>query len=161
MANADRPTGFSPSGPVMNIGEYEAGGTVYPGDVVAKAADGQVDTWAAGGVLGVAMNYATVGQEIRVADSPDQEFKVQADGADVDAQTDIGLNYTIVATAGSTTYRISRQELDSDTGATTATLPCKLQRIDIRDDNELGAQVDCIVRLNNHQLAGGTGTVGV
>lgn len=163
MANSDRPRGFEPKGEPIRINKYESGAEIFPGDAVHMEADGQVDpAVAAEAVLGVALNYASAaGKEVLVADDPQQQYIVQADGSDVDAQTDINLNYDIIATAGNSTYKISRQELDSSTGATTATLQLKLLAIEEREDNALGAQVDCVVKINNHQLAGGTGTAGI
>lgn len=162
MANADRPCGLEPFERVLRARDYKADGTIFPGDAVKLKDDGEVERAAASNaLLGVALSYATAGQKVLVADHPDQIFKVQSDSADVDAQTDINLNYNIVATAGDTTYRVSRMELDGDSGADTATLPLKLLKIDERVDNALGAAVDCIVVINNHQLKGGTGTAGV
>lgn len=163
MANADLPQGFKPRGELKTATEYEAGSAIGIGDAVVMADDGQVDSVSGaytGAVLGVALGSASAaGEKIMVADDPSQEYVIQADGADVDAQTDINLNYGITGTAASSGE--SRMELDSDTGATTATLPLKLLRIDARPDNALGAQVDCVVKINNHQLAGGTGTAGL
>ena len=166
MANSDRPRGLEPQGQVLRQNSYTAGADVKVGDAVAKQADGKVDPVATGGssytsfVLGVAMNNAADGEEVIVSDHPDQQYKIQADGADIAAQTNIGLNYAILATNASSQFEISRMELDSSTGNVTATLPLKLQRIDKGEGNVLGAQVDCIVRINNNQLVS-TGTLGV
>lgn len=162
MPNKDQPSGLVPFGRVISSGSYTAGGTIYPGDAVKIVADGDVEVAAASdALLGVALNYAVSGEQVLVCDDPAQKFIVQADGSDIDAQADINLNYNLLATAGNSDYKISRHELDSDTGATTATLPLKLLGIVARVDNALGAQVDCVVKINNHQLAGGTGTIGV
>ncbi len=162
MANTDRPRGAEPYGELKNCSPYTAGGTIYPGDFVMKENTGKVIVaTATAALLGVALNKAADGEEVRVADDPDQKYIVQADGADIDAQTDILLNYDILATAGNSAYNRSNHELDSDTGAATATLPLKLLAIDPRVDNALGAQVDCIVKINNHQLGSHTGTAGV
>lgn len=167
MANPDRPRGFEPAGKARRTNEYVAGAAIAPGDMVALSADGKVDPVATGGAsyasscLGVAMTGASAdGDAVQVSDHPDQEYKVQADGADIDAQTDIGLNYAILATDPDSTYNVSRQELDSDTGAGTNTLPLKLIRIDKAEGNALGAQVDCIVRINNNQLVADAGSTG-
>ena len=67
-------------------------------------------------------------------------------------------NFNIVATAGDTTSGMSRVELDTSTGATTATLP--LKAIDISQDPENSdvgsANTNVIVRINNHLFSGGT-----
>lgn len=162
MANKDQPRGFAPKGEPLRQNKYVAAGNIFPGDAVSLEAAGRVVAASASAALvGVAVGKAAVGEAISVWDHPQQLFSVQADEADVDAQTDINLNYDIVATAGSATYNMSRQELDSSTGAAGATLPLKLLAIEESPDNALGAQVKCIVQINNHQLAAGTGTAGV
>lgn len=162
MANSDRPKGFEPKGYPLRINRYVAGDTIQPGDAVHMEDDGKVNVAAAAeAVLGVAISGGTDGNEVLVSDDPNQLYVVQADGTDIDAQTDINLNYDLLATAGNTAFGISRHELDSSSGNTTATLQLKLVSIDERPDNALGAQVDCIVRMNNQNYAGGTGTVGI
>lgn len=163
MANRDEPKGFEPKGVARRANAYLSGGIVYPGDAVRLDNSGRVvAASASNALLGVALSYASAaGQSVLVADEPNQEFIVQADDADIDAQTDINLNYNILATGGDTLFKISRMELDSDTGATSSILPLKLLGIEKKVDNELGAQVDCVVIINNHQLKGGTGTEGV
>lgn len=164
MANADKPQGAKPYGqPKSEPTEYTAGAEVFPGDFVHKEADGLVDPAVASeALLGVAASYASAsGQKVLVWDDPDQKFVVQADGSDIDAQTDFGLNYNILATAGNSTYKESRMELDSSTGATDSILPLRLIDIDKAVDNALGAAANCVVKINNHQLQGGTGTEGL
>lgn len=154
MANADRPRGARPRGRVLRETEYVAGGAVYPGDVVHLEADGKVDAAAASeAVVGVAATYASGdGQKVLVWDDPDQQFIIQADTGSTPAQTAVGLNYDIVATAANTTYRQSRMELDSDSGATTSTLPLRLIGFDTAEGNAAGEHADCVVVINNHQL---------
>jgi hypothetical protein len=163
MANQDQPRGLEPKGSPLRKNKYVSGSAVYPGDAVKLDSSGRVAVAAASDALcGVAASYASAaGEDVWVWDHQDQLFCVQADDADIDAQTDIGLNYDILATAGSSAFKISRMELDSSSGATTATLPLKLLAIEARPNNALGAQVDCIVKINNHQLSGGTGSAGV
>lgn len=168
MANVDRPRGLEPWGELRRASEWEAGGVIGIGDAVKQDAAGQVVVVAnvgsvhTGAIIGVALQSAdTAGDKILVADDPDQQFRIQADGSDIDAQTDIGLNYSILGTDRDSNTKESRQELDSSSGATTATLPLKLVSISKAEGNALGAQVDCVVVVNNHQLKGGTGTQGV
>lgn len=163
MANPDQPRGFAPKGVPLRENKYIAGGVVYPGDAVKLDANGKVVVGSASDALvGVANGYAAAdGDAILVHDHPDQLFIVQADDATIDAQTDINLNYDILATAGSSAFRMSRMELDASTQNTTATLPLKLLGIEERPNNALGANVDCIVKINNHQLSAGTGAAGV
>lgn len=163
MANLDQPSGFSPKGEALRENKYLAGGVVYPGDCVKLDAAGKVVVAAAGDALcGVANSHASAdGESVMVWDHPDQLFIGQADDASIDAQTDINLNYDILATAGSSTYKVSRQEVDASTGSATATVVLKLLAVEEKVGNALGAQCKVIVRINNHQLSAGTGTAGV
>lgn len=163
MANLDQPCGFVPYGDVKRCREYVAAAAIYPGDGVKQTNAGKVTVAAAGdALLGFAANYVSAdGEKVNVFDDPDQEFKGQASATDPDAQTDLNLNYNLVANSPSTAYKISRQEIDSTSGATNSNLQLKLLRIEVRPDNVLGANADCIVVINNHVLKGGTGTEGV
>lgn len=172
MANADLPRGFRPYGELKHVGIYIAGGTIYPGDMVKKDGGANSTTrmraqvvaaTAAAAACGVALNYATAGQVVRVADDPQQLFAGQADGSDFDNNQDLNLNADILATAGSATYKVSQMEIDSSTLATTATLQVQvLGYVDRQDGkNAMGANAELIFKINNHQLAGGTGTDGV
>lgn len=153
MANRDEPQGFRPKGEPKRLNKYVASGVVYPGDAVALSS-GKVGAYSSGAALGVAASYASAdGQSVEVWDDPDQLYIVQADEADIDAQADIGLQYSILATAGSSTYKLSRMELDSSTGAADLDKPLTLLGIDERPNNAFGAQVDCIVKITRHQLA--------
>jgi len=167
MANADRPNGFQPYGPVLRLRPYIAKSTISRGDAVNRKA-GSSDT--AGGceveeadaseaLIGVAAHSAASGAAVLVWDHPDQEFMCQADESDIATNAKIGLNYNLVATDGSGGE--SRHELDSSTFATTATLPLRLLRIVPVANNAVGEFAKCIVKINNHQLAGGTGVAGV
>lgn len=153
MANLDRPKGFETYGKILRASVYESGSACYPGDMVSLAADGQCDPAAAGGlILGLCLSYASAaGQQILVADHPDQQFSVQADEVEVDAQTDIGNMCDIVATAGNTSYKLSRQELDSSTIGTAAA-QLQILSIDRNIRNSFGPQCQVIVRVNEHQL---------
>ncbi len=163
MANKINPQGMVPYERCLRSRSYITNGIVYPGDILKLKSDGTVEVAAAGlaAVLGAALTYAPSGGTVQVADSPKQIFKIQSSTTNPDAQTDVNLNYDIVATAGSTTYKCSRHALDGAAGHTDATYPLKLLGIDPRADNALGANADCIVMINNHHLAGSTGTAGV
>lgn len=163
MANKDLPCGAVPKGEPIRINKYVASAIIYPGDFVAQEAAGRVAPGVAGAALcGVALSYASAaGQPVMVADAPDQLFVCQADDATIDAQTDIGLNYSILATAGSSAYKVSRHEVDASSQNTTATLELKLVGIEERVGDAFGDNVKCVVRINNHQFSTGTGTLGV
>lgn len=167
MANRDQPCGFKPSGPILRMRPYLAAVDTKEGDAVNRVA-GTTDVTgkasvepadASEALIGVAAHKAAAGEIVMVMDHPDQEFVVQADGSDINEGADMGKNYNLVATDSTTDY--SAHELDSDTGGTSATLPLKLLRMLPAVDNALGANVKCIVKINNHQLAGGTGVAGV
>jgi hypothetical protein len=162
MPNRDMPQGFQPKGRVLRLNAYQAGGTIYPGDAVTLSSAGQVTAASASTALvGVAASYATSGEDVLVFDDPNQLFEGQADDATIDAQTDINLNYDLLATAGDSTYKASRHEVDASTQATTATLPLKVIAVQKIPGEGLGAQVKCILKINNHQLDGSTGTAGI
>lgn len=163
MANRDEVTGFRPYGPALRLRPYVASGEIFPGDLVKQEAGGRIAQAAASDAcIGVAAEYASAaGVTIKVFDHPDQEFVGQCDGADVDAQTDLGLNYDFVVASGDSTYKRSGMEVDSSTQATTATLPLKVLRLEPSVDNAFGANAKVICKINNHQLGSHTGTAGV
>lgn len=166
MANADLPCGFKPVGTVLRVNEYVADAEIFPGDLVERTSAGKVQAMSSGTagaqLIGVAMSYAAAdGDAVAVSDHPDQIYEVQSDSADIDAQTDIGLNYDVVVTAGNSTYKASRMELDGDSAATTADTPLNLIAIANRVDNALGANVKCLVRINMHAYSQAAGSAGV
>lgn len=153
MANADRPKGLRPQERAIRETPYVAAGTVYPGDAVKMDDTGRIVVAAASNALiGVAAAYATSGNEVVVWDSPEQKFVVQADDGTTLAQTGVGLNYNIVATAGSSSYRMSRHELDSSSGATDSILPLRLLGVNREVGETIGEFAKCVVIINNHQL---------
>jgi hypothetical protein len=162
MANPDKPIGASPLG-AAKASKYVAGGACYPGDFVTLNNAGKVvQASASQALIGVAASYASAdAQDILVYDDPDQRFIVQSDDATAPAaQTAVGLNYNIVASSASTTYKLSRMELDGDSGVTTpSTLPLRLIGLYQSSGNAFGGNAECIVTINNHQL--GKNTVGL
>lgn len=160
MANKDQAVGLRPYERLVKSSKYVAGSTVYPGDPVAIAADGQVDSSITVPLIGVALNYATAGQNVMVADDPQQLFVVQADGSL--AASDIGKNCELILGTASTAYKRSSAVLDASNIADTATLAVKILSIGDEVDNAAGAtNVDVVVKINNHSLAGSTGTAGL
>lgn len=160
MPNADRPRGFKPHEEVLRLSSYTAGGIIYPGDAVKMNASGKIVVAAAGDALrGVAANYASAdGAAVSVWDDPDQKFQVQASTSV--AAADVGLNYDILATAGNATYKQSRQEMDSTVSVTsgiTGSAQLRLVGIAPEVNNAPGADVDCIVLINEHELRQATG----
>jgi len=168
MANIDRPNGLAPWGKVRRVNEYVAAGAIGRGDAVVLDSNGRVAVPSSGGsayagaLVGVAIGAAEAADDkILVADDPHQEYKVQASGSDIGAQTEMNLNYSLKCSDRDSATKESRQELKSDTGAATATLPLKVLRLDRDTRNALGDKAKVVVIINNHQLGGGTGTAGV
>ena len=167
MANVDRPCGFVPYGPLKRVRAYKAKVETFQGDAVNRKAgssdaDGKLEVEpgdASEALIGVALNHAAVGEDVLVADHPDQEFMGQADDNSIATNADIGLNYNLLATDGSGTQ--SAHEIDASTKATTATLPLKVLRLVPSPDNAIGTNCKVVFKINNHQLAGGTGVAGV
>lgn len=160
MANKNMPVGLKPYEQLLRARKYTAGSTVYPGDTVALATDGQVDSSITVPLIGVALNYATVGQDIMIADHPDQIFIAEADEAI--AAADVGKNCTLALGTASTTYKMSRAYVDGSEVADTATLAVKILGIGEAIDNAASSDnVDVIVKINNHSLGSHTGTAGL
>lgn len=166
-ANVDRPNGFVPYGPILRVRPYEAAVACLRGDMLNRKSGSASVTGmsevepgdASEALIGVALNAAAVGAIVYVADHPDQEFVGQADGAEITTGVDFGLNFNLLATDGANGQ--SAHEIDSSEGATTATHPLKLLRLQPAVDNALGEFAKCIVKINNHQLGSHTGTAGV
>lgn len=129
-----------------------------------------------GVVVGVRVDYANLNAAphrvastrriIMVADDPNILFEAQEDGAtDPLELQDLGANINFVVGAGSAVTGQSGMQIDSDTHATTATLPLKLVEASRRADNEIVADGQAntrwVVQINNHQLNASTGTAGV
>lgn len=160
MPNVNLIVGARPHERVMQSRTYVAESTIYRGDFVKKNANGTVErATATGAMLGCALINAVAGQEVLVSDHPDQSYSIQASGAEIDAQTDIGLNYNILPGTPNTTYLRSGMQLDSSTGAVTATLQLRLVGLDKSVGNAFGANVKCLVKINAHQNS--TDEVGV
>lgn len=162
MANIDTPKGFAPHGKVLRANPYVSGGAVYPGDFVRMDSSGRVVAVAAGEtILGLALEYASAaGSTIMVCDDPEQRYVGQADETELDAQTDIGNNCDVLATAGNSTYKASRMEVDSSTVAAAAA-QLTILGLEAASNNAFGAQAKVIVRINEHQIAGKDAFAGI
>lgn len=109
---------------------------------------------------------ASTGQYVLVCDSPDVIYEVEAvTGSNASysfAVADVGLNADLSTVAGSTVTGTSAAALNMATAAATATLQWKILGVVQRPDNEItGANTKVLVKINNAQLAAGTGTAGV
>lgn len=161
MANADRPKGFMPYGKIKQIVIMESGSACYPGDFVSLASDGQVDpSAAAADILGLCLDYASgSGQKVKVSVDPSQTYVGQASATQIDAQTDIGQSCDILGTAGDSTYKLSRQEIDSSSiGASQQLMLLGLVQ---RPGNDFGANAEVVVKINQNQLFGETDFAGI
>ena len=161
MANKNQANGLKPHGELIRARKYIAGSTVYPGDPVAVATDGKVDSSITVPLLGVALNYAVADEYVMIADHPDQMFEVEADEALT--QADVYGNFDLILGSASTLYKRSAATLDGSTADnTTATLAVKVLAIGDAVGNTVGVDnVDVIVKINNHVLNGGTGSAGL
>jgi hypothetical protein len=153
MANTANPRGFELIGPPLSLNYYvkSTAAAIYPGESVHMANDGKVAKQTAGNVeaVGVAQQYASAAATtILVADSPLQEYYIQDDGVSGTlAQTSVGLNADIVATAANTTFLKARFSLDTNTAATST---FQLRILGLHPDDEVGKYVRCRVRFNEH-----------
>lgn len=161
MANFDHLRGAIAYGEPRRLTRYVAGGAIAEGDLVTLDATGRVVVAAASTALigAAAAPASAAGADVMVYDEPHQYFVMQCQTSEIDAQTDMNQNANIVATAS--VNGVSKHAIDGTSLATTATLPLKLIKVEEALNNALGQYVDVVVKINNHQLAGGTGTVGI
>jgi hypothetical protein len=162
MANSDQPKGFRPYGRIKQVVAMEAGSACYPGDFVSLASDGQVDPTGAGAtIFGLCLNYAAAaGDVVQVSCDPDQIYIGQCDETEINAQTFVGNNCDIVATAGNSTYKTSRQEVDSSDNKTSA---AQLTILGLYGEvgNSFGGYADVLVKVNEHQAWGADAFAGI
>ena len=162
MANTNEPRGAYPATAKTKINYYVMGATaIYPGDFVVFNSGGKVTVAAAGGtqLLGVSAAYrAANGADVPVYDDPDQLYWIQDDGVSATlAQTSVGNNFDIVATAANTTMLKSKHMLD--TSDTSAAATANLRLLQLHPSDEVGKYVRCLVAINEHTFAKKTGGV--
>lgn len=109
---------------------------------------------------------ASTAQYVLVCDAPDVVYEVEAvTGANASysfAVADVGLNADLSTVAGSTVTGTSAAALNMATAAAGATLQWKILGVVQRPDNEItGASTKVLVKINNAQMAAGTGTAGL
>lgn len=109
---------------------------------------------------------ASTAQYVLVCDAPDVVYEVEAvTGSNASysfAVADVGQNADLATVAGSTVTGTSAAALDMATKNTTATLQWKVLGVVQRPDNEItGASTKVLVKINNAQMAAGTGTAGI
>ena len=178
----------SPPGGTTGTTKYSIGDNqstaIFTGDPVKYKNDGTIEVaTASDALLGVFMgcfytdpttgkptyrNYfpasLSPGDAIAfVADDPDQMYIAQQDsvGSNLVA-ADLNLNANLIFGAGSTTTGVSGVEIDSSTGAVTATHQVRLiDFYDIPSNDATANNSELVIKINNHSLNGGTGTVGL
>lgn len=164
MANPDRPNGFRAVPPFLGTSLYQkdaSASAIYQGDFVIGEADGSIDVATAGatGLIGVADGYtvASTADSLVVHDAIDQVYVGQDDGAGTTpAQTHVGNNADILATAGDSTLKQSRQEIDISTVNTT-TQQLRLKEFYQHSEYSIGANSLWKVVMNEHVLNDTTG----
>jgi hypothetical protein len=164
MGNLDNPRGARIYGRDYGMHPYKHSSgdsvAIYPGDFVHTAA-GYCNTAAATErLLGVAANYvaASTAGDVMVYDDPRQEFIIQDDLDSTDTTltiAEVGENCDILATAGNSTLKISKMEMDGSTHNTTTQQLHIVRLADITFPdgtvNDYGAHANWVVRINEHE----------
>ena len=180
MANVDAPFGFRLVGKVgsniNNVGRTEysiaaSEAAIYKGDPVEFDTTGSIKKAdAASPLLGVFDGcFYTDPTTSKPSWSNYWPSNAATDAVafvfdDPMALADLNLNADFIFTASPTTVNgQSVAEIDSTTENTNATLPLKLLHLSTDPDNsDVSADnANWIVKINNHQLSGGTGTTGL
>jgi hypothetical protein len=119
----------------MNKYSSSATTVIYQGDVVTLRANGLVatlkTTGGAANILGVAACYAAVSDYVWVYDDPQTIFEIQSDGATdpgsaAAAIAMIGESGPLIVTAGNTTTKVSKHEIDYDAVTTGTADPLQI-----------------------------------
>jgi len=177
MANSDIPNGFLPyNSPHGGSGQptmtehllLAANAAIGVGDTVSVQAGGVDKLTSGGACLGIAAESKSASSSdstIKVWSDPQQLFVGQTDNGTgtATAAAAVGLNIDLVNGAPSNGRSI--QELDESSATTTATLMFKIIELSKeRVGNTINAHGEfnrLVVKINNHQLQGHTGTAGV
>jgi len=168
--------------------QYLVGGSqstaIFTGDPVKPKNDGTVEVaTASDALLGVFMggfytdpttnkptwnayipaSLATTDAKAFVCDDPQQLFIAQQDSVGSELGTSsINLNANLTFGAGSTITGVSGVEIDSSTGATTATHQVRLLHFYDVPSNTIGESHSIfVIKINNHVMMAGTGTAGI
>jgi hypothetical protein len=170
----------SPYNGAVNIYHHPASDNVaiFVGDAVVSggtATAGGIPTVAAyasggGNLLGVCVGVlpvtneslqycaASTARDILVADDPDLIFEIQEDSVGgAIAVTQVGNNFDIAVTAGSTSTGLSAMELDSSDASGTATAQLRVLSLAQYPDNEVGVNAKWLVQINEHERKSTTG----
>lgn len=174
MANLNIPNGFVPyrggsSNKAPKINEYalsSSNSEIGIGTPVTRASGVINIAGTTDALIGISAEYkaANSGGFIKVWDDPQQLFHAQTDDGtgDLTAAADMAKNCTFVGSGVSN--RISTAEIDENSGSNTATLLLKVMGLwkgfQGKAQNANGEFNRLIVKINNHQLQGHTGTAG-
>lgn len=173
MPNSNNPNGFKPYmtpmcpyGPVIGYFPLNSSNSaIGKGTPVTRGASGIDRAGTTDALYGIAAENkaASAGGTIAVWCDPQQWFVAQTDDGTgtltTAAQHTEGLNATFIGTG--VTNGESDAEIDETSGATTATLLFKVIRLSDERGNAIGEFNRLVVKINNHQLQGGTGTAAV
>jgi hypothetical protein len=112
------------------------------------------------------LRAASTQRGVFVVDDPNAFLVAQEDGDTTPIpMTAVGLNVNFIVAAANTITGASGMQIDSSSVTTTTTMSLKLIQPLAVSDNELitagQSFTRWVVKINNHQLASGTGTTGV
>lgn len=171
MANVDAPRGFLPhtnkdgsGGPKVEYLDLSAtNAEIGVGDLVTIAAGGVNKAVAGNALCGSAAEAkaANSGGKIAVWSDPSQQFVAQTDDGETGLVAAANMRKNANFIPGTVSNGRSTAEIDESTGATGATLPLKIIGLAPGVDNEYGEFNKLVVKINNHQFGGGTGTAGI
>jgi hypothetical protein len=158
----NNPSGFKAIGPILSANEYSkrTNAAIYPGDMVhMDPVGGKIAVATAGStnLVGVSLDYkAATATSVVVADDPDQNYYVQLKGTTATAQTDVGRNVDLLATAGNATHFRSAQRAGSG-AVTLATAQLRILALHPVDGATASGRVRVVI--NEHHYAKKTGGV--
>jgi len=170
MANVNNPNGFLPylaggGGPprITYLPLATANTAIGVGDPVTLVATGVDRAAASAALCGIAAEpkAASAGGKIAVWADPSQEFVAQTDDGTGACTTAVFMRTNANFVAGNAANGHSIAEIDEDTATTTATLPFKVLRLSDEAGNAFGEFNRLVVKINNHQLGEGTGTLAI
>jgi hypothetical protein len=173
MANVNFPHGLRPLGVSLSGGapvfeEFSKavgyGTAIFVYDAVNRVADGTIEASATPGTTlysGVSMNYGALSTATThtVCISPDAIYEAQANDGTGFAEADMGLNANLVLTAGNTTTKMSKHQINVTGADVTNTLDVHLLKLLNVPDNAAGGYARVEIMFNKHRMA--PGVVGV
>lgn len=170
MSNKDAP-GVAPycsggnSNPRIEYLDLADANTAFGIGAPLAIVSGQVNLWSSGPMCGFAAeakaaNAGGSGVKVAVYNDPETRFVAQTDNGTgtLTAEAGIGLNATLLP--GSVSNGRQTTEIDESSGDVVATLPVKILFLEPAVDNAYGEFNRLVFKINNHQLATGTGTLG-